>query len=138
MDTKKISCYCLKTRMATGNLVKFYDNMLEPSGVTTRQYSLLLNISRREDVSVRELADMTNLERSTLARNLKPLFSRLLIEDKKLPGTRDSKLRLTKNGREVLEKAQGLWEKAQSGLAEKLGQEKMDMLETVLDALEAL
>lgn len=124
--------------MATNNLARFYDRMLEPSGVTTRQFSLLLNISRSEDVNVRQLADMANLDRSTLARNLKPLFSKCLIEDNKLPGARDSKLRLTETGRETLEQARCLWEKAQDTVAEKLGREKLEMLETVLEALEAL
>ncbi|MDR2354996.1 MAG: MarR family transcriptional regulator, partial [Clostridiales Family XIII bacterium] len=53
------ACYCLRTRKASAAVTKFYDNILEPCGVTVRQYSLLLNVSKTERCSVKELADMT-------------------------------------------------------------------------------
>lgn len=132
------TCYCLKVRNANNHITAFYDRMLEQSGVTIRQYSLLLNISRAESLNVRELADKSNLDRSTLARNLKPLFTKELIQDLKLPKARDSKLKLTDKGMKTLIQAQDLWEEAQGTVIKKLGYDKLAMLDIVLKELETL
>ena len=77
MDTNReagaSSCYCLKVRRANGIVTKFYDSLMAPSGVTVRQYSLLLHISRTEGISVRQLADQTGSESFLLPFSLSTL-----------------------------------------------------------------
>ncbi|SHK54809.1 DNA-binding transcriptional regulator, MarR family [Anaerocolumna jejuensis DSM 15929] len=138
MHKKPTSCYCLKLRRTTGNLTRFYDKMLEPSEVTVSQYGLLLNISKAENGSLRELADMAELDRSTLARNIKPLIKKRLVCDTKADGARDSKLVLTRDGEKTLLQAAGLWSKAQEKIKEALGENGIIELEKMLKALEAL
>lgn len=137
-NTQTISCYCLKTRKASAAVTRFYDDILQPCGVTVRQYSLLLHISRSQHCSVRELADMTQLDRSTLARSLKSLFRKALIVDVRPSGTRNSQLELTDAGKETLAHARLLWTKAQALLAQKLGDEGLDTLERALELLDSL
>lgn len=132
------SCYCLKTRRASAVVTKFYDKTLEPCGLTVRQYSLLLNISQEECCSVKELADATELDRSTLARSLKPLFHQGLIADTSRPGARNSQLELTKAGQESLGRAKLLWAEAQRALTQKLGEGGLRSLEEVFQLLESL
>jgi len=132
------SCYCLKTRRASAALTKFYDNKLVPCGVTVRQYSLLLNILRAENCSVKELADMTELDRSTLARSLKPLYQQGLVIDTKEPGTRNSQLELTKAGKQTVEYANQLWAEAQKVIEQKFGAAGLQELEKVMAMLEAI
>lgn len=136
--TQPNSCFCLRIRKASAAVTKFYDNMLIPSGVTVRQYSLLFNISQAKDCSVKELADMTELDRSTLARSLKPLFNQCLVVDTSQPRARNSKLELTEAGKATLEQAKLLWEKAQFELMQKLGCERVNGLEKVLQSLDCL
>lgn len=135
---KPTACYCLKMRRATNDVTRFYDHILEPSGVTISQFSILLNVSRAEKGSIQELADMAELDRSTLARNIRPLINRSLIVDAKLPGARDSKLKLTDDGTKTLEHAKVLWEEAQQQVKSKLSQSGIEELEQLLKALEAL
>lgn len=132
------SCYCLKTRRASATVTKFYDRVLESCGVTVRQYSLLLNISRAEHCSVKELADMTELDRSTLARSLKPLYHQGLVIDTKVPGTRNSQLEVTKAGKETFECAKQLWTEAQKAVELKLGEDGLHSFEKVINLLETL
>lgn len=132
------SCYCLKVRRATGDITKYYDRVLAPSGVTTSQYSLLLNISRAQQCSIKELADMAELDRSTLARNLQPLLKRALVVDVKPPGTRNCQLELTQKGRNTVKIALSLWEKAQKSVREQLGEDGIAALEKVTTALAEL
>jgi len=137
-NQKPISCYCLKTRRASAVVTKFYDNMLESCGVTVRQYSLLVNIYRAKCCSVKELADMAELDRSTLARSLKPLYQQGLVIDSKEPGARNSKLGLSKAGKETVYSANQLWANAQKAVELKLGDDGLHSFEKLMDLLEAL
>ena len=132
------TCHCLKMRRSAGNVISFYDQILKPSGVTVRQYSLLYSISEHDGCNVRELSDYTELDRSTLARSLKPLMKADLIADAKDAGTRDSKLSLTEQGKQVCQEAAKLWEIAQKRFEEKLGAEQVKALEAALEILQTL
>ena len=132
------TCHCLKMRRSAENVVRFYDGVLAPSGVTARQYSLLFQIMGHEGCSVRELSQYTALDRSTLTRSLRPLMKAGLIQDGKEVGTRDSRLALTKKGRTVCEQAGCLWEQAQRAYEERVGAEQVKRLEHALEALQEL
>lgn len=131
-------CHCLKMRRSAENVINYYDSMLAPSGVTVRQYSLLRAVMKNKGCSVRVLSEATLLERSTLARSLKPLINSGYIEDKKSIGARDSVLCITESGEEVCRKASKLWEKAQSGYESKLGKERVSALENTLMLIQEL
>ena len=135
---KQTSCYCLKMRRASSDITRFYDRQLEASGVTASQYNLLLNISLAKEGTFSEVADLAELDRSTLARNIKPLFKKNLVYDAKAEGTRNSKLTLTKEGVETLEHARKLWNNAQEQVRQKLGELSISELEKVLKTLETL
>lgn len=132
------TCHCLKIRRSAGNVVSFYDQILRPCGITVRQYSLLYSISANDGCNVRELSEYTELDRSTLARSLKPLIKANLIADAKDAGARDSKLSLTEQGLQVCQEAAKLWEIAQRRFEEKLGPEQVKALEAALEILQAL
>lgn len=132
------TCHCLKMRRSAWNVISFYDRMLEPSGITARQYSLLYSIREHEGCNIRELGDWTELDRSTLARSLKPLLKAELICDKKDAGTRDSKLSLTEKGHEICIQAEALWNKAQKLFEEKVGKAQVAQLEKILEAIQML
>ena len=132
------TCHCLKMRRSAGNVISFYDKVLLPSGVTVRQYSLLYSISEHDGCNVRELSEYTELDRSTLARSLKPLIKAGFIADAKDTGARDSKLSLTEQGRQVCQEAAKLWEIAQKRFEEKLGAEQVKILEDALEKLQNL
>ena len=134
-EKKPTACYCLKARRATASVTKHYDQALAPCGITINQFSVLMNISRAERCSVRELADMAELDKSTLARNLKPLYRMGLVVDSKEPGMRNSQLELTKAGRKTIECAAPLWAEAQQVLADKLGKDGLRALELVTGVL---
>lgn len=135
---KSTSCFCLKMRRANADVTGFYDHALEESGVTIQQYSLLLNISKAQNGTLRELADMAELDRSTLARNVKPLLSKKLVYDAKEDGARNSKLMLTAEGEQTLQLAAKLWKEAQQKVRQLLGETGIEELEKVLKAFEAL
>lgn len=132
------SCHCLKMRRSAQNVIRFYDEKLEPSGVTARQYSLLYQVRLNPGCSVSALANAAELDRSTLARSLKSLFKGGYVEDRKEPGTRDSRLFLTEEGEATCAQAGKLWERAQRAYEEHVGAETVQALENALLKLQSL
>src|ERR1700754_2465481 len=68
-------CYCTSLRAATRRLSALYDEALEPVGVNVAQWGLLrkLGAADSQPLSIGELAEASELERSTVARNVRVL-----------------------------------------------------------------
>jgi DNA-binding MarR family transcriptional regulator len=119
--------------MAAKAVTEYYDKILAPSGITINQYSLLVHIGRIAPCSVSKLAAAMRLERSTLVRNMKPLFSAGLLADSSPDGSRDRQLQLTKAGDKCVKTAVPLWEKTQRKIKKYIGERKFkNFMETVL------
>ena len=131
-------CHYLKIHRSAGNVAAYYDGMLAPSGVTARQYSLLYEIGEHEGCTISELSHLTELDRTTLARSLKPLFKEGLIEDWKDAGARNSILMLTEKGRNSRDQAKKLWKKAQKRMETVVGREKLQEMEAVMEQFRVL
>lgn len=132
------SCHCLKMRRSAENVINFYDSVLSGSGVTLRQFSLLRSVFKNNGCNVRMLSESMLLDRSTLARSLKPLLKAGYIADKKSAGARDSVLELTEKGRAVYKEAADLWKTAQLKFEEKIGKERLESFEKTLALMQAL
>lgn len=125
-------------RRSAENVIEFYDSILSSSGVTARQYSLLNAVYNHKGCNVRILSEATLLDRSTLARSLKPLMQNGYIKDCRLPGSRDKVLELTRKGVAVRNKAMLLWETAQEQFESKLGNAQLTEFEKTLELLQDL
>ena len=135
---ENVACHCLQFRRSTANVIEFYDRKLAPSGVSIRQYSLLKAIGNNQGCNVRQLGEVTVLDRSTLARTLKPLIRQGLVINDKAPGARDSRLVLSPRGETVRQQAADLWAQAQTEFEQVLGTKRLAALEDALLALQAL
>lgn len=133
---KPSACYCRNLRRAATAVSGMYDAMLQPVGLSVNQFSLLTNAERLGTCCVSELAEFVGQERTTLVRTLQPLLDRGLLEDCS-EGGRGRALRVTDDGRRLLERGRPLWESAQEKIAQKLGQENVqifyDLLAKLLD-----
>ncbi len=68
-----------------------------------------------------EVAEAVGVERSTLARTIKPLVKEGYVADVKPARARNSRLVLTEKGEEVFQEAHRLWEQEQDKVASGLG-----------------
>lgn len=131
-------CHCINLRRAAAAISDYYDQLLKPAGLTVNQYSLLINIHRNQPLNVSALAELVGLERTTLARTLKPLFRDGLIGDRAWPGSRERQLHLSGAGLARLKKASALWERAQENTETALGPGGVKNLTHLLFQLEKL
>lgn len=129
-------CLCLQMRQTSRRLSQLYDEYLQPSGLRLTQVSLLVAIVLAQVVPLTRLADILALDRTTLARNLKPLEREELVEA--LPGAdkRVHLIRLTRQGYQRLLQALPYWKQAQDEVMARLGSSQWEILRADLHRLE--
>ena len=131
-------CACFNTRKAARAVTKFYDDILAPSGLKATQLTMLGAISISGPTRMSDLADMLELDKTTMTRNLKLLEGDGLIE---VTAGTDRRVRiaaLTSAGDEALKRTLPLWRDAQQRLVETLGEERWHRLVADLAEIDAL
>lgn len=129
-------CTCGSLRKASRRVSQFYDTALAPLGIKSTQYSILSEVARGRiegPVTMRELATLMVMDRSTLGHNLKPLERDDLVT---LRASRDDRrkryVELTQKGRSTLQKARSLWRHAEGRFEEIFGKQPAAELRAVL------
>ncbi len=125
-------CYCTKIRQASKALTQYYIETMQPSGLKITQFALLSHIKRLGPLTMNELSDAMNLERTTLVRNLKPLEKKKLIRILSQKNSKAYLIQLTHEGEKTLTKAMPYWHQAQASIEELLTKEEFEILEEIL------
>jgi DNA-binding MarR family transcriptional regulator len=112
-------CACKSLRRAARAVTQRYDETLRPSGLRVTQFTLLVAVAVSEPVPITRLADTLTLDRTTLARDLRPLTERGLVEVAAGDDRRMRVVRLTGQGRDAIARAYPLWKQAQARLVER-------------------
>lgn len=128
-------CFCMSLRSAAQQLTRTYDVALSPAGISANQFSLMNLIRTGEDPTMKDLARASDLDRSTLGRNLRVLEKRSLIEMKVGEDARTRVITLTKEGRKALRLATPLWQGVQEDLMGRLGEKKRYQFDQLLTEL---
>lgn len=119
-------CYCTSLRVAARRASAIYDRALEPVGITSAQWGLLRRVPQPggEPITIQDLADRAELERSTVARNIRVLEKRGLVEmTTSSTDRRASAIVLTPDAVAVTAAAQPLWQRAQREIEQALSVE---------------
>ncbi len=135
MANQSESCICIDVRTAAQRLTRAYDLAIAPSGLTVTQFSQLHAIKTLEKPNLIQLAVETGLDRSTLGRNMRLLSKMGLVEMRPGSDGRTKIIHLTTHGLNIYRKAGPLWKKVQTAMAEKLGQENLTALKSILAQL---
>ena len=93
----------------------FYDVQLAPSGLKATQFAILALLNNAGDLTVGEMAQKTDLDRTTAGKNLRPLeaMGLVAVTASEADGRRRA-IRLTRAGHAALKKALPLWQAAQA------------------------
>jgi DNA-binding MarR family transcriptional regulator len=125
-------CNLLALRQATRRLTQVYDHFLAPSGVRGTQFSILARLRRQGKVPIGEMAEAMVMDRTTLARNLKPLQRQRLVTIAAGTDRRRREIRLTDKGLAAIEAALPLWRRAQQHFEAEYGQAEASRLRSML------
>jgi DNA-binding MarR family transcriptional regulator len=106
------TCLCLHAQRTARALARRFDEALRPVGLTNGQFSLLMSVNRPEPASMRSVASLLAMDRTTLTAALKPLERRGLIAVNPDPDDRRSRfITLTPEGSDLLASAVPIWER---------------------------
>ena len=117
----EILCGCTNLKMTARVIGRIYDEALAPTALNSTQYAILANIDRRGEVSQADLADILNMDRTTLYRAVAVLQRRNLIVSTTSGKGRNLNLKVSDEGTTLLSQARPLWLEAQTAFTESLG-----------------
>jgi len=129
------ACTCFKLRRLTRRVTAVYDRALSGAGMRVTQYSLLAHLRGLRGVPMSDLAEMLDMDRTTLTRNLRPLIEAGWIEVKANAG--DARIRLvhiTPSGERQWQGARVCWRQAQQEINSTIGSAGVAELHRMLDS----
>lgn len=131
-------CFCLAARRTARVVSRLYDDALRPVDLNAGQFSTLMVVAAVGSISVQQLADRLDMDRTTATAALKPLERRSLLTI--APHAQDKRSRvvaLTSQGYSLLRKATPLWETAQREMEQRVGAKHVTSFRDQMRALRA-
>jgi DNA-binding MarR family transcriptional regulator len=126
-------CTCYRLRKAARVASRVYDRHLAPAGINIGQFGVLLTIESMQAASISKVADVLDMERTTLTRNLMPLERSGYVVIGPGRDKRSRAVRLTAAGAKLISMARPLWRSAQDEMDTTLGTVVKDKLHALLD-----
>ena len=129
----KATCLCIDLRTSAQKLTQIYDEAMAPSGISVTQFSQLHLIQSLNGPTLKGLSAASELERSTLGRNIRVLENLGLVKMKVGEDARTRTIHLSRKGANTFKRAIPLWYSVQSQLLNRLGDRTQ--LDELLEAL---
>lgn len=130
------NCLCLHLQRAARAVARHFDELMRPTGLTSGQFSLLMSLNRPDPPTMRAVAELLAMDRTTLTANLKPLerrgFVRVRIDRN---DRRSRRLVLSAKGRAALLAAMPAWEQGHALIGPALAGRNANRLRADLRAL---
>jgi DNA-binding MarR family transcriptional regulator len=121
-------CACLNLRRTSRSVTRLYDEALQPSGLKSTQFVVLVAIAAEVEPTLPRLARVLDLDRSSLTRNLQPLERLGLLRKRGVDTPGAATVRLSRKGEKVLLDTIPLWVTAQKSFEARLGPERWETL----------
>ena len=132
-----IAGQCLGVRVRTLNraLTALYDDALRPHGLRVGQLNLLVAVARMETARPGDLCRLLRMDKSTLSRDVELMRRNGWLEVDDSGDRRARPLRVSAEGRALLEEVVPAWQQAQERAGAMLGGEVTAALRRAVDQL---
>lgn len=114
-------CLSSNMRRLERVITRHYDSYISPTGITAVQLPALAMVHLWPLLSLREHAELLQIDRTTLWRNLRPLIAQGLIRENR--ARRPARYEITPKGLATLTAAAEAWEEAHSEIRRILGRD---------------
>ena len=126
----------MQLRKAGRVVTQVYDRCLRPAGIRGTQFALLKRIADMRWPFITDIGKALCMDQTTATRNVGLLEREGLLRVAGHPDdARKKVVELTEAGRAKLEEAFPLWEQAQRGIRDYLGDDRLDSLCALLQTL---
>jgi DNA-binding MarR family transcriptional regulator len=132
-DFQATPCTCHMLRRTARQLTRFYDQALKPAGLSLSQYSVLAHTHHAKSLTITALAELLDVERTTLTRNLQPLVQAGWVDIQDGADKRSRAVHLTDAGTKLYNRARPLWQRAEKEFRHNIGREEAAGLRLLLD-----
>ena len=123
-----LPCMCASFRRASRLLSQLYEDALRPLGLRATQFTILQAFSLAGEVTQGQLGQMLGMDSTTLTRTLTIMSRQGWIAKRRGEDRREWRMRLSKKGEAQFKTAIPLWQQAQDGLRDRLGNQLSDNL----------
>lgn len=114
-------CACSNLRRASRAVTQLYDEALSPLRLRATQFNMLVPIYLWGEASMGDLAQVAQMDPTTLTRNLAGLDRLGLVRISRGPDRRSRVVRLSRRGIATLKRALPLWQEIQDALIAEVG-----------------
>ena len=128
-------CAWVQIRRTDRVITQFYSEILAPSGLNATQFALLATLAEIAPTTIHRFAEIMDMERTTLIRNLEVLNRQHLVQSQTGEDRRSRPVHLTAEGFEALQNAWPVWQEACTRVERILGQDHFDNLLMDLTAI---
>ncbi len=118
-----LPCMCGSFRRTSRALTQLYENALRPLGLRATQFTILQALSLAGEVTQSQLGEMLAMDSTTLTRTLQIMSREGWIAERRGEDRRERRLRLAKAGEAQFNRALPVWERVQSRLRHRVGEQ---------------
>ncbi len=133
-----LPCLCASIRRASRTLTQQYEDALRPVGLRASQFTILQVLSVAGELTQGELGRILAMDSTTLTRTLKIMDQHRWIARRPGKDRREWRLRMGHAGRVRFEHALPHWERVQTMLKERLGQQWDTLMQVANDVTNAV
>jgi DNA-binding MarR family transcriptional regulator len=134
---KTRGCLNFQLRRTSRQVSRYYDDALRSLGLRITQFNILAVLAQSGPISVTDLARVVGMERSALARSLKPMARQGFVVVSLGEDRRTRLAKLAPAGMRKLDRALPAWNRVQDKLVVKLGPDQTALLVQVLSNIRA-
>jgi DNA-binding MarR family transcriptional regulator len=128
IDTIVRDCIAVRLRLLNRVITNLYDDALRPVGLKVSQLKILVAVAKLGLARPAVVCEILQLDTSTLSRNVERMRANGWLEAVPEKDARMQPLRLTSQGKKLLERAVPAWEEAQQRAEELLGGKAVSLL----------
>mgnify|MGYP000503383045 FL=1 len=110
-------CFCVSVRGLANRLTQLYDDRMTPFDLKVTQYSVMKKIVDKPNSTISEIAQMCDLDRTTLTRSLRILERDGWLEFVKAKDQREKRLQIKATKTSDFDRAQRAWQQVQKELS---------------------
>jgi DNA-binding MarR family transcriptional regulator len=113
-------CVSFQLRKASRAITRLYDAALQPSGIRSTQFAILVAIAKKKPITISALGELLVIDSTTLSRSLRKLELMQLIKIVEGTDGRERLVQLSGKGKAALAKSLPHWQKIQTQVVSKL------------------
>lgn len=137
-------CAAFNFRRTARAFTRLYDEALQPTGIRSTQFAILVGLKKLEPVPIGELGRILGIDRTTMTRSLRLLRVEGLLTISKRAEKRQRFVSITAKGVKTLEQAVPVWREVQARFVNTIGKDywrdlrnELERLAGVADTLES-